>query len=246
MQQFDRALLADVAQRPADALARYRQFASNLEDFSDRRVDEGALAALLFIAGDKSLPWDDDARRAMYELWPSVNDFSRLVAGKYGEHYKKLMARWVALPAPNDCNYQRLWICARHDLRQGLEPALAVLEAGDQHDEALYPALVVVGLFGAKDHLPLLEKQFGSVALCDSILGFDNDIEIQNRDVALASAIRITGQNVDDYGFTTELDPEMQIQKHGFAGRLDRMRGFRRWQTWNTDKTKQTKTSSQP
>ena len=241
VQQYDQILLADLAERPADALARYRDLASNLEDFSDTRVDEGALAALLFVAGDKSLAWDDDARRAMYELWPMVNDFTRLLEGKYGDHYKKLMARWIALPAPDDCTFQRLWICTRHNLRQGLEPALAVLKEANQHDEALYPALVAVGLFGSKDHVPHLEKQFRNADLCDTIAGFDNDVEIQYRDVALASAIRLTGQKFEDYGFATDLDPEMQLQKHGFAGRIDRMRAFRLWQTWKTETEKKTK-----
>jgi hypothetical protein len=238
--RYDRSLLSDLAEHKAETLHRYRQLAANLEEFSDIRVDEGALAALLFIAGhnDKSLPWDDDARRAMYELWPSVNDFQRLLAGEYGDHYKKLLARWVALPAPADCTYQRLWICIRHNLPAGSDAALAVLKKADNHDESLYPALVAVGLFGTKDHLPLLEKQFSNADLCDSMLGFDNDLEIQHRDVALASAIRLSGQSLDDYGFTSQLDPETQIQKHGFAGRLDRMRAFRRWQTWTAHQKK--------
>jgi hypothetical protein len=240
-QQYDQSLLADLTERPADALTRYRQLASSLEDFSDTRVDEGALAALLFIAGEKSLAWDDDARRAMYELWPMVNDFTRLLEGHYGDYYKKLMARWIALPAPDDCNYQRLWICARHNLRQGLEPALAVLKEANQHDEALYPALVAVGLFGSKDHVPILEKQFRNADLCDTIAGFDNDVEIQYRDVALASAIRLTGQKFEDYGFASDLDAEMQIEKHGFAGRIDRIRAFRQWQTWKSEKEKKAK-----
>jgi hypothetical protein len=237
-QQYDRSLLADVTERPADALARYRHQGAILEEFADTRVDEGALAALLFIAGERSLPWDDDARRTMYELWPSVNDFQRLLTGKYGDHYKRLMARWIALPAPDDCTYQRLWICIRHNLPAGLDTALAVLKKGDNHDESLYPALVAVGLFGTKDHLSLLEKQFRNADLCDSMLGFEDDIEIQHRDVALASAIRLTGQSLDDYGFTSQLEPDMQIQKHGFAGRLDRMRAFRRWQTWTAEQKK--------
>lgn len=102
-------------------------------------------------------------------------------------------------------------------------------------------------LYGNEKHLPLLEKTLDDKTVVFTLrLNTLNDdgqttlqsYEIQARDMALAVAIQLTGQNLKDYGYTdrygsnTEYDRTYAYSRFYFKSPEARAAAFQKWHEW--------------
>ncbi len=102
-------------------------------------------------------------------------------------------------------------------------------------------------LYGNEKHLPLLEKMLDDTTVVFTLrLNTLNDdgqttlqsYEIQARDMALAVAIQLTGQNLKDYGYTdrygttSEYDRTYAYSRFYFKTPEARALAFQKWHNW--------------
>ena len=133
---------------------------------------------------------------------------------------KKLVGGWVRRDFANDSTaaYQTMMLALQFNVREGVEPARAMLKDGGGNPHMRQYALLVIGKFGEPEDLerlePLLNDRPSTCQAADRGANrpAKNDppnpktiknevIETQIRDVTLAVMIHLSGQKPADFGF---------------------------------------------
>jgi hypothetical protein len=111
---------------------------------------------------------------------------------------RKLLGSLVAR-AEDSGTSQAVYLALIYDLKEGLAPALKLLEAPPRVRTYTQYAMLVISRFGDASHLPVLEKLFADNTLISTTSSRGVRREVQLRDSALAGAVLLTKQQLKDY-----------------------------------------------
>jgi hypothetical protein len=201
---------------------------------AQRQVDVGSVASLLFFGGDERIVIRDKTALALNNLMYYNNLKTELTQGPRKRELRALLARWIERPMPNG-NYQRLLLAMRYNLKQGLVPAIKLVKQGAVGLQIQY-AILAIGKLGDQAHLPVLQKQFKNKSvLSRSASGGKIVYSCQVRDVALAIAVHLTGQDTSKYGFSRLRKNATYLyspNSAGFKSQAARDAAFEQYREW--------------
>jgi len=205
---------------------------------SRQRPGIGSFAAILFVVADDEVPLTQQAVAYVNNLsyqQPFQQAFNN---AEKSSVMRKLLGAWVQRSVAIDPNtsYQSLQLALRYDLKEGLQPALDALKDAKMPPRVRQYPLLVIGKLGSARHVAAVAPLLNDTAVCIS-QRFNNNTQVdtQIRDVALAVLVRLTGQNLKDYGFrraqetrTTLLNPASL----GFGTQPERDAALKKWYDW--------------
>lgn len=200
----------------------------------------GAILAWMFVAGDPTVPVTDDIVQRVVVLPQNIvfQSAASLKNDRRAEVCRKILARWVGRDVSSVYASTNLALALKYNLKEGLSPAVATLKRGKTREDptARCLAMLLVGEFGNKEHLAILEP-----FLDDSIPRFDSGggnqpIQAQVRDIALAMSVKLAGQDPKQFGFTRWQDvkdlPASPLLTLGFRNQAERDAAFKKWNDW--------------
>ncbi|MBI1902994.1 MAG: hypothetical protein HYS13_17995 [Planctomycetia bacterium] len=170
---------------------------------SDRQVRSISFqttTALLFASLQKDAKPSADA---LGYLQGFVNDRefrANWASGERGEFLGRVLARWIGHTADTAPPGPAVYIALSYGLKEGVKPALKLIDQPAGQPSYLCYAALCVARFGDKSHLAAIEgllQHEGSVAFGT----VNGQVNVQVRDVALAALVQLTGQKLDAYGF---------------------------------------------
>ncbi len=110
---------------------------------------------------------------------------------------RKILARWVGRDINPIFAGANLLFAYKYNLKEGLPPAIALLKQTQTPGDAASRvcALLLVGRFGSKDHIALLEPFLKDTQVYFDTGGINQPIQVQIRDIALVISIKLAGQD---------------------------------------------------
>lgn len=195
-------------------------------------IDPAHLAALLFLATEPEVDVDEQTYLSVYYLCSNGAVQKALEHGDYRDPLRKLLAPWI-LRAEGVGTYQALLLAMRNDLREGLELAERLLsEDPEPASHVKRYALQTVAKFGSKENASLAEKFFNDESRISARTIGPETFSTQVRDLALAVAIKLNGEQLEKYGFenvTYDDDLVFVDSSLGFRTDEDRKKVFDAW-----------------
>lgn len=206
---------------------------------NDRRLplSLGTIAGIFFVAGHAEVPISgpsDDcinsaAQQLAFKQAMSTRPTAAILRG--------LMGAWVSrsFDPESITGYRTLIMAMQYNLKEGLAPALALIEPPGGPPRYEHFAILAVGKLGSREHaaalMPLLDD-------ARPITGPDRtgrESDTQLRDVALAVMIQLTEQKLADYGFVhAKTNPSILFNTNtlGFNDPSARDQAIKKWRAW--------------
>lgn len=157
------------------------------------------------------------------------------VSGDRGAIYRAIVVEWVKT---RDDTYQlsaALTIAESLELKEGAEVAIRLLATPGPSTYRTRAASALVRL-GTREHLPALEKLLTDEAKLAAVrpVNATEVVDLQVRDIALATAVTITGQRPEDYGFVEQYPGAGVRASYGNWYLTADRRGaaFEKWKAW--------------
>ncbi|MGI8981428.1 MAG: hypothetical protein ACR2FY_19550 [Pirellulaceae bacterium] len=262
MQRAEGELLAQLDADPRQATDHLGKRAMALAEEQNRLNREGAslplgqIAAVLFVAGEPDVKPSSNSVALLLQLGRVPALLAAAVPSgaidKRAEETSAMARRLlgaVIARAEGSAAQQAMNIAVQYDLKQGLAPALKVLEAPGRVRFTLQYAMLLVAKFGDKSHLAVLEKLFTDNTLLATTSSRGVRRESQVRDSALAAAVLMSRQELKDYFSLPENlagQPAAGMLSSayltvGFENDEQRTAAFRKWDAFQAKKTAEQK-----
>lgn len=249
MQRSESKLLESAAADPDAASEMLLQRCEELQQFTSRQLDSdgrslslGSIAAAFFVGSDVRVPVNDRIASFLYNFSYQPVLQTGIRGRGQGECLKRILGAWVERTASSNHAYQGMVLSIQYELREGLLPATAMLKQVGGPAHFVQFAIVVVGKFGGKEHLPLLEAMLeNKSALVTQNVG-GQQLSCEVRDVALATLVHLTKQDHKDYGFThLQKNSQMLFNANtvGFPNAEARKEALRKWNAWSAEHPKE-------
>lgn len=213
-----------------------QQSASRQLDSDGRPLSLGSIAAAFFVGSDPRVPINDRISSYLYNFsyQPALQTSMR--GGPKLEALKRILGAWVARTANSNNAYPGMVLSIQYDLREGLDPAIGLLKQTGGPPHFVQFAILVVGRFGNKEHLGLLEPLLAnSSPLVTQNVG-GHQLRCEVRDVALATLVHLTQQDFKHYGFAhlqRNAQTLFNTNSVGFATDEARATALRKWKAWS-------------
>ena len=150
----------------------------------DLRVNE---ANVIYLALSQS-----DVRRALED-------------DEQGPAIRNAIGAWILADSGREdgSDRQKLVLAVNYDIKQGVQLASKLLRdrRGMLLPTTVSQCVQVFTKLGGKDQIPLLESLLDDKTVCYTVRSSNDTIQTQVRDIALATLVRVTGQELRDYGF---------------------------------------------
>jgi hypothetical protein len=203
-----------------------------------QRPSVGSVAAILFVAADDEVPLSQ-------QVVAYVNSFSyqqpfqqAINGGEKALLLRKLLGGWVrrSLAIDRTTSYQSLLLALRYDLKEGVQPALEALKDAKLPPNMRQYPILLIGKLGGPRHVAALAPLLNDTAVCIT-QRFNNNTQVdtQVRDVALAVLVRLTGQDLKDYGFRRAQETRIMYLNPaslGFGTQAERDAALKKWHDW--------------
>lgn len=216
-----------------------QQAASRQLDSDGRPLTLGSIAAAFFVGADSRVPINDRISAYLYNFSYQPALQSAMRGGPKVEALKRILGAWVLRTASSNNSYPGMVLAIQYDLREGLDPAIGMLKQTGGPPHFVQFAILVVGRFGGKEHIPLLEHLLdNSTPLVTQNFG-GQQLRCELRDVALATLVHLTQQDFKQYGFAhLERNPQTLFNTNsiGFATEEARAAAIRKWKLWSAGK----------
>lgn len=201
----------------------------------------GTVATLLLVGASDDITVEEQPGVQLFSWMIYQPAFQRNArVGPYAVMLKKLLGRWVM--KDSTATVQNLLFAATYELKpEAVQLASRVLTA-EPHQQATARqyAMLVVGRFGDKQHVPMLEKLFSDATSLGTVQSSvpTKQVELQVRDIALAAALHITKQNLRDYGYVA-VQPNatllFQVTTLYFNEPALRDAALKKWAQWRVE-----------
>jgi hypothetical protein len=248
MQRDEPALLEAYAEggRAADAAlqARCQELLEQLTHATPRETlfSVGTAATLLLVGSADDVRVDEQLGIQLYSWMIYQPSFSKIArGGPWSGMLKKLLGMWIVKDSGSTATAQNLVLAASYELKsEGLHLAEKVLSGNADNPQLRQFALLAIGRFGDRKHIPLVEKFLADATACGAIQANNPplQVELQIRDVVLAVLIHLTDQRVADYGGVVgHMSPQsvFQVPSLGFPKQPDRDAALARWASWRAE-----------
>ncbi len=234
--------LATADQKSATSLV-----AAQLEKLKFRRGKQHAplstpqLTALLIMAHE---PLSSLDVRQSTQLLSVLHRFSRSADGSNpweNSGFCQLAGAYVQNCTERMNAYQACTLALRYNIKQGLVPALALVENRTFAAHEQQYGILALAKLGGREHIEVLETLFGDERVCFPRPQKPNtkNQECQLRDVALAAAIFLGGDDPRDYGYD-KIRPNsysvFQLNSLHFADEKAREAAFAKWESRRADR----------
>jgi hypothetical protein len=204
-------------------------------------ISVGTLASMLFVGSADNVSVDDQTGIQCCN-WVYQGAFAVSTrSGVRSPTLKKLLGMWIVKDNGGSATFQNLMLAAAFELKpEGLMVAYKALAKETLPSAVRQYAILSVGRFGNKEHLPMIEKFLADSTNCN-VLQANNpprQIEIQVRDVALAVLVHLTGQKLPEYGFAqVQPNPQtlFQVGTLAFNDPARRDAALKKWGQWRTE-----------
>lgn len=201
----------------------------------------GTVATLLLVGASDEVTVEEQPGVQLFSWMIYQPAFQRNArVGPYAAMLKKLLGRWVM--KDSTATVQNLLFAATYELKpEAVQLASRVLTAEPlQQATARQYAMLVVGRFGDKQHVPMLEKLFTDATSLGTVQSSvpSRQVELQVRDIALAAALHITKQNLRDYGYVApQPNPTLlfQVTTLYFNEPALRDAALKKWAQWRSE-----------
>lgn len=247
LESGDKLVAALFAQRCQTILQRLQSGNVQFGIVNRVRISRGTVAALLFVGASEHIKVHEQVAVQLYNfiLQPSFQE--GLKSGLIAPHLKKLLARWMLKNNSPSVAFQNLMLAFSLELKESVDLAVRMLEPADKnrpggpvapaaHRGTTQYALLAIGKFGSKEQLPLVQKYLTDATICETRRAGRGTMSTQVRDVALAVALHLTGQKLQDYEFRhAQPNPQILFQPGtlGFADAGSRDRALKKWAEWS-------------
>ncbi len=246
-----RRLFADMIRNEADLLEQLEEGAESLKRLFEQRVTLlsnasrvgssqhltiPSLATLLFISQQPEVrSTTTDVRLYSFLVHRSMKQ--EILEGPHFPVVEKLLSKWVS---SGGSQHYALRVALAFELKPaGLELARKMLASDATMDSAIAYAAIVVVRFGEPADVKLLLPHLDNTTVFHSWHNMQlkkEPIRIQVRDAVLALAIRLTGQQPEDYGFKllrSDPDTIYKIYTLGFLEDAEREAALKKWRAWS-------------
>lgn len=196
----------------------------------------GSITAMLFVGSDNQVLMADNTATQVAYLTNQPAIQQAVTSGSQIAVIKKILGAWIARDASANVLAQNLSIAMRFDLKEGVHTAANALKQGNQPAYIKQMALAMIGRLGDKTNLPSVEASLGDTELCGQMNMNNQLYQTQVRDVALAVAIHLEGQEPKNFGFD-RLDMSNGLPYYnpgmiGFRNADERDASARKWADW--------------
>jgi hypothetical protein len=242
MHQAEPGLLESAEATPAVAAQVLEDRLSGLQntlyraaDGGQRWLSLGTVAALFFVATDANIPVPDRLAQMLHNFSYQQPFAEALAAGPKATVLRKLLGAWVARNTDGTAAYLSMMMALRYELREALEPALNLVRTQAGQPQMLQAAMLAVGKFGDRQHVPLLEQMLAnnSELFKQNVSGKQMRTEV--RDVALAVLIHLTGQEHQQYGLVRlqrNTQTLFNATSIGYFEEEERLLALKKWREW--------------
>lgn len=222
-----------------------RQASESLADRAQQIVD-GKQESLLGLGTWASIVFVGSAEGVTVNEQNSLNFFPFVVQTIYQENFKtvlwtgllrKLVAGWITKEATPATVHQNLILAAQLDMKpEALDVARQLLSNEDR--VASRPiAILIMGRFGDRSHVPILEKLLDDATICGMVPTQNppHQVELQVRDIALAVVLHLTDQELREYGYRSAqpyAPTVYELISLSFADSETRETALRKWAQW--------------
>lgn len=208
----------------------------------EEQISMGTVASMLLVGSAEGVTIEEQAGLQLYTWMIYQPAFQKNAAsGAWSPLLKKLLGRWVMKDAGAAGTVQNLLFAASYELKtEALYLAHRVLANDHNHANTRQYAVLIVGRFGGKEHVPLVEKLLDDTASCGTfqVNNPPRQVDLQIRDIALAVAVHLTGQNLRDYGFqSAQPNPTtlFQVATLLFHDPAERDAALKKWSAWRLE-----------
>lgn len=147
--------------------------------------------------------------------------------------FKNLVLAWMAVQTDDNVVQQMFNVINSISMKEGLPLALKLAKAKKIRGMALATALTTIGRLGTKEHVKELEAYLTDKATVFNFNFAGETGATQVRDVALAMAVHLSGQDHKNYNFffARKNNPWMKFQPYylGFTSETDRTKALKKW-----------------
>lgn len=202
----------------------------------------GNIAALLFISIDDDVRLPTQGVQMMSSVLQQQSFHNVMQGGSRREILAKMLGLWIKRSDDFNLN-QAMYLAMVHNIPEGLNLAERVLKKQGRNTLLAQPyirqqAILAAARLGSAEHMPLIEPFLDdkSVVFAKQQNFFN---ETQLRDVALASLVLLSKQNLKDYGFEkAQLNPSTVLAVHtlGFETEEKRTAALKKWQEFRAKK----------
>jgi hypothetical protein len=158
------------------------------------------------------------------------------LVGSNNVPFKKLALAWMERQLDDEeAAHQMFFAVQNLELKEGLELALKVLKERVVKSRGLGGAMTTVGKLGTKQHLAALELFLDDKTVVGNFALARERGVTELRDVALAMAVHLTGQDHRGYGFVfSQHNGHLKFYANflGFHNDEERDKAFAKWKEW--------------
>jgi hypothetical protein len=244
----DLEFVQNVAEDPEEADSAFRKRIRSLME--DRRlgmrqaIPTGQMGAAMLTALDAEPPFDQQTFASFSSLIRQSGFAQALNDDAQGPAAKKLLGAILSKDSddtPPVVRYYMISLALQLDVPQGIEPALRMVnQVNGQVSQVYYRyAIAAIARFGKPEHADLLEPLLTNETRVSSmrINSSRETATTQLRDLALAAMVKLTGQKLEDYGFSrakTHVQYVFDFNSLGFTDSEKSRRddGVARWRRW--------------
>ncbi len=199
------------------------------------QISLGSVAALFFVSTHPDVTVSDQMISYLHTFSYQQSVQGAMRDAEQAVPIKKLIGAWIAKPSGSPNAYQNFMLALQFDLREGLAPALAMLRDGGAQPHIAQYALLLIGKFGSRADMAVVTPLLTDENLLGSLSINNKEVRTELRDVALAVAVHVTGQDLGAFGFEhLQKNPQMVFQPMtaGFSTPAKREAAFKKWNEW--------------
>lgn len=243
MQRAERELLETVANAPAQAGAlldaRCQQVeigVANGDPLKQSRLSLATMSALLFAASHPDVPISGHASNTLY-TFGSQTPLAQAMHARPPSPVRPLLGAWVGRLFESDSPtaYRNELLAMQYGLKEAVAPALKLIEPPGGPAQWEHFAILTIAKLGSRENIASLEPLLSDERSIDASDRSGQKSDAQIRDVALAAMVRLSGQELADYGFHhAKLNPAFlwNANSLGFNDPAARQEALKKWRAW--------------
>jgi len=196
----------------------------------------GSVSAMIFVGSDSQVTIPENIAQQLAYLLNQPSIRQAATGGNQSTVVRKIIGVWITRDASANVLVQNLSIAMQLELKEGVQAAANALKQGNQPGYVKQMALTMIGRMGDKTNLPVVEALLSDNEICGQINMNNQLFQTQVRDVALAIAIHLEGQNPKDFGYDrldlTNAGLYYNPGLFGFKNAADRDAATKKWADW--------------
>jgi len=210
-----------------------------MQNQREAQVPIGTIATMLLVGSSEGIVIDEQVGAQLFTWMLYQQAFQKnATSGPWSPMLKQLLGRWVVKDVSATATVNNLMFAASYELKpEALQLAQRVLSNENNHSTVRQYAILLIGRFGGREHLPLVEKLLHETTSCGMFqVGTPpQQVDLQIRDIALAVAVHLSGQNLRDYNYqSVQPNPTtlFQVTTLVFPDPAKRDEALNKWAHW--------------